>query len=237
MKKSILLSVLVSFVFIGCGGGSSTEYISGEIDNTEITNTGTDTNETNNTEVPTIGSQELIDTITYMYHEEGLAYDLYMNINKVQPVKQLLNIATNSEIKHISQVNELAKKYDLNVTKYPDTDNPYSLDDIESLTSGIYPVEHIQELYNLLYDKGINSKQDALEVGCMVEVTDIDDLNAYIEIATTALEQDIISTFESLRSGSYNHYWTFDAALKTLGIVDGCCSLGTEYCHPEYPQK
>jgi hypothetical protein len=179
-------------------------------------------------------SQELKDAITYMYNEEGLAHDVYLAIYKIQPVNQLQNIANNSETKHIEAVNELAIKYDLNITQYPDTEEPYSIAGIEP---GIYPVEKIQDLYNLLYDKGIQSKQDALEVGCMVEVVDIDDLDRYIAQAKASNATDVLDVFNMLIAGSYKHYWTFNEGLKNMDIEDGCCSLGNEYCHPEYPDN
>ena len=186
-------------------------------------------------------SQALKDSITYMYSEEGLAYDVYMNIYKIQAVKQLQNIATKAEVKHINAVNQIAQKYDLNITKYPDTDKPYSTKDLERYGSGEYPVEPIQELYNYLYDKGIQSKQDALEVGCMVEVVDIDDLDKFMAEAQASNAPDVVSVFDFLRKGSYSHYWAFDEGLRNMGITEGCCSLspvlGYNFCHPEYPKK
>lgn len=77
--------------------------------------------------------------------------------------------------------------------------------------------------------------QAALEVGCMVEVTDINDLLADIETARADGATDIVAAFEFLRDGSYSHYWAFDNGLKNMGVTDGCCSLGDAYCHPEYP--
>jgi hypothetical protein len=181
-------------------------------------------------------SQKLKDSITYMYNEEKLAKDVYLDIYEVQKVKQLYNIATNSEVRHQEAVNELAKKYDLNITLYPNTEVPYDIS-VESYNSGEFSVEHIQELYDTLYDKGIQSKKDALEVGCIVEVTDIDDLDIYIEQATESNATDVLAVFNFLRNGSYNHYWAFDKGLKNMNINDGCCSLGETYCHPEYPKK
>jgi hypothetical protein len=181
-------------------------------------------------------SQKLKDSITYMYNEEKLAKDVYLDIYEVQKVKQLYNIATNSEVRHQEAVNELAKKYDLNITLYPDTEIPYDIA-VESYNSGEFSVEHIQELYDTLYDKGIQSKKDALEVGCIVEVTDIDDLDIYIEQATESNATDVLAVFNFLRNGSYNHYWAFDKGLKNMNVNDGCCSLGETYCHPEYPKK
>ena len=179
-------------------------------------------------------SQELKDLITFMYNEESLAHDVYLAIYKEQPMNTLQNIATKSEVKHIDAVNDLAVTYDLNVTQYPDTDVPYS---IEGIKPGIYPVEHIQELYDMLYDKGIQSSKDALEVGCMVEVVDIEDLDDAIAIALRDQADDVLEVFNFLEKGSYTHYWAFNDALINQGVTDGCCSLGAEYCHPEYPKK
>ena len=181
-------------------------------------------------------TQELQDSITYMYNEEKLAKEVYLNIYEKQSLQQLYNIATKSEVKHEEAVNNLAIKYDLNITQYPDTDIPYDKNSIDKYGSGQYAVEAIQELYDMLYNKGINSQQDALEVGCMVEVTDIDDLDKYIIQASASNASDVLEVFNFLRDGSYIHYWAFDNGLKNIGISTGCCSLGDTYCHPEYPQ-
>lgn len=229
------IGIVFSFGFNSCGSsgegsgnGSGSEGLPTSVE--------TSLNAPNSTLTPA-----LKDSITYMYSEEGLAYDVYMNIYKIQAVNQLQNIAQNAEINHKEAVNRLAIKYDLNITKYPDTNKPYSTKDINRYGSGQYPVEPIQELYNLLYDKGIQSEQDALEVGCMVEVVDIDDLNGYIVQAQNANASDVLEVFNYLRKGSYVHYWTFDEGLKKKGITKGCCSLpsalGHNFCHPEYPNE
>jgi len=238
------------FTLLGCGSSDST---SAPIVNTSEENTAIITEETVTSirlpsEVEAALSaplstltQELQDSIAYMYSEEGLAHDVYLNIYEMQALNQLKNIATKSEVQHIDAVNQLAIKYDLNVTKYPDTDKPYSTDDLERYGSGEYPVEPIQELYNILYDKGIQTAQDALEVGCLVEVVDIDDLDEYIAQATASNATDVLAVFNFLREGSYKHYWTFDEGLKNMGITTGCCSLDDfgdhHLCHTEYPQK
>jgi hypothetical protein len=239
MKSSLFKSLIAAgaaFLVIGCGSSSS---------DTPSNGGGNEPTSDLPQEVQdaiagplSLLTQDLKDAITYMYSEEGLAYDVYMNIYKIQVVQQLQNIAENAEIKHIEAVNGLAIKYDLNMTQYPDTDVPYSIKDIGD---GKYPVDTVQYLYNLLYSKGIESEKDALEVGCMVEVVDIDDLDKYIGYANTASASDVLTVFNFLREGSYAHYWSFDEGLKNMGVTDGCCSLddalGYNFCHPEYPQK
>ncbi|KYJ85794.1 DUF2202 domain-containing protein [Sulfurovum riftiae] len=240
MKKSFLAgTVVMAMLFAACESGSTGS--SGNDDGGSGAEEGVQlpANVIDAINAPlSILTQELKDALTYMYSEEGLAHDVYLDIYLIQPVSQLQKIANNAETKHIEAVNQMAIKYDLNMTQYPDTDVPYS---IEGIGSGKYPVDNVQYLYDLLYSKGIQSQKDALEVGCMVEVVDIDDLNTYISYAETANASDVLTVFEFLREGSYSHYWAFDKGLKNMGIAEGCCSipdaLGHFYCHPEYPQK
>ena len=193
---------------------------SGRIDDVRLEN-NLPTNKVSKISKNTI-SKPLKDALSYMYDEERLAKELYLSINQTQPLKQLYNIATQSESKHIDAVNELAKEY--------------GIPTLPQIT-GVYEHDEIQALYDKLYAKGISSKKDALEVGCMVEVVDINDLNKYVKEAESSNQKDVLDAFNFLRRGSYNHYWAFDNGLKALGITEGCCSLGDTYCHTEYPKK
>ena len=177
-------------------------------------------------------------SLAYMWHEEKLAYDIYSNLNKLYPTRQFQNIS-NSEARHISMVEYLVSDYNIDITNIKDLDGKYSVDTLKNMPIGEFKIEAIQELYNLLYEKGKKSKVDALQVGCMVEVTDVDDLDKFILEAKN--NTDLISTYERLKAGSYNHYWAFDRGLKNEGITNGCCSLGSvngvNYCktEKEYP--
>jgi len=193
-------------------------------------------------------TQEIKDAIAYMGNEERLAYDVYKNLYELHlangdEIKQLLNIADKSEVRHIQTVRDIVNKYEINASELTKLDNTPVGDGETPIDSirGEYDIESIQELYNALIQKGEVSMQDALEVGCMVEVTDINDLNEYIQMAQEASIKDVEDAFTALREGSYNHYWGFDRGLKNLGVEDGCCSLGeidgVNYCHEEYPQN
>ncbi len=194
-------------------------------------------------------TQDLKNAIAYMGNEERLAYDVYMNLydyhninNNIQ-IMQLQNIAQNSEKTHVGIVQALVQKYDLGVDDLSNVETAVADNSVafEDMPRGVYDVPAIQELYDLLYDKGIASKQAALEVGCMVEVVDIDDLDEYIELAEESHAEDVVEAFTILRDGSYKHYWAFDSGLKNMGITDGCCSLepalGHDFCQPDYPQS
>jgi len=229
--KNIIVTTILTLLIASCGGGNGNgnnqENQQANLENAlESLDTPSDTTVTL--------SEEQKYALAFMWHEEKLAYDIYHELNKIQPSNQLANIQ-NSETTHMDAVEQLIKNYDINVTNLKDYTIAYSQDELSNMAIGEYAVPEIKALYDTLYAKGQNSKQDALEVGCMVEVTDINDLNEYIDIAQG--KSDLIQTFEFLRDGSYNHYWAFDKGLKSMGVSDGCCGIGSEWCHPEYPQK
>jgi len=216
-KNLFYITTVALIVSTGCMGSSNSSYPKAQ------SNLGyPSSNISSNSIKPNSSSNEVKKSLEYMYEEERLAKEVYLSIYQKQPVRQLYRIATNSETRHISAVEALARKY--GVRLYPQR-------------VGVYRNPHIQSLFNSLYAKGVRSQKDALEVGCMVEVTDIDDLNRYIATAQRAGASDVVQTYEFLRRGSYNHYWAFDRGLKSLGVSNGCCALGSKYCHPEYPQN
>ena len=181
-------------------------------------------------------SEEQKSALAFMWNEEKLAKDIYLALYKLYPNQTLYNIPTKSEATHQNMVQELLKKYDLNIFA-DDFSGGYDANALASVAEGEFIIEDIKTLYDNLYSIGKNSEIDALKVGCMVEVTDINDLNERLEIANG--NDDMTSVFTNLRDGSYNHYWAFDSALKTLGVSEGCCAAGDEYCKTadEYPNE
>jgi hypothetical protein len=164
------------------------------------------------------------ESLLFMYNEEKMARDLYVSLNALNPIKTLENIALRAEQTHMEMVYELITKYDL------DTQN------LTELAPNEFSNAAVQNLYDALYERGAPSLQASLEVGCMVEVTDINDLN--VHLAEVQGIEDLEAVFENLRAGSYTHYWAFDTALKNMGVSEGCCSLGDDFCKTsqEYPQ-
>jgi hypothetical protein len=188
-------------------------------------------------------SQELIDTLAYMGNEERLAYDVYNALHLEYGTEQFIKIATNGEYQHITAVQELIQKYklsdDVNFTNVVDPLG-YLNTPIEAMDAGTYDVPAIQYLYSYLMGLATN-EIEALKVGCIIEVVDVNDLDHDIALAEAEGATDIVTVFNFLRNGSYNHYWAFDKGLKNKGITKGCCSLGVidgvDYCQPDYPQK
>lgn len=242
MKNSLLKSLIVTGTVlgvIGCGGGSSVSEIAEGTSSGELP-----TDVQIAIESPTSKlSQKLIDTLAYMGNEERLAYDVYNALYIQYGTQQFTKIATNGEYQHITAVQELIQKYKLNDdVNFTNVVDPlgYLNTPIEAMDAGTYDVPEIQNLYSYLMDLA-KDEIEALKVGCIIEVVDVNDLDRDIALAETEGAADIVTVFNFLRDGSYNHYWAFDKGLKSKDITDGCCSLGVidgvNYCHPEYPQK
>jgi len=238
MKNNIIKSLLAvssAILIVGCGSSGS--------ENDSSTSTSDLPSQVQDAiDAPrSILSQELTNTLSYMGNEERLAYDVYNELYRQYGTKQFTNIATKSEYKHITAVQQLVQKYKMNDDiNFTNVDLPalgYMNTPIEDMQAGTYDIAKIQKLYDDLIAIGSTSEIDALKVGCMVEVVDITDLDAYIILAEQSNASDVIDVFNFLRDGSYTHYWSFDEGLKSKGVDNGCCTLGAVYCHPEYPQN
>ena len=240
--RNSFMAATVPMVMLGCGStnGSSNGQNNNGGNNGNTTSLPSEVQTALNSQTSTL-SEELSNTISYMGNEERLAYDVYNKLYAEWGTKQFTNIATKSEYKHITAVQQLVQKYKMNDDiNFTNVDLPalgYMNTPIENMQAGTYDISKIQKLYDDLVSKGSTSEVEALEVGCIVEVVDVTDLNEYITLAEQSNATDVVTVFNFLRDGSYNHYWAFDKGLKNKGVSDGCCSLGSEYCHPEYPQK
>ena len=79
---------------------------------------------------------------------------------------------------------------------------------------GEFANRDLQGLYDTLLAKGLTSSTDALEVGALVEETDIADLRNR-ESSNVAIDQ----AFAQLEAGSDNHLRAFTMNLDRLGVT------------------
>jgi len=179
-------------------------------------------------------TQEVKDGIVYATTEARMINDLYTNANTTVDSTTLV-YAIQSSHRDVRQMNRLARKYDLNLSVYPEATTSYSADEVATFESGSYVVEDVQNSYDTLYDTAIVSEQAALEVGCMATVTMINDTNSSLTLATEINATDVMRGFNHIIRHRYKSYALFDTALKALEVTEGCCSLGEEYCKEEYP--
>ena len=134
-------------------------------------------------------SEKEKEALLFMREEEKLARDVYSELATVWDLGVFWNIAE-SEQQHMDAVLDLLEKYGI--------EDP-------ALGPGEFYNEDLQGLYEELMAKGGLSLIDALEVGVIIEVTDIEDIEYYLKLtdnnkASLRCRIIAISTIRSLSS-------------------------------------
>jgi len=149
-----------------------------------------------NTAVSELTATQKVDLL-FMLEEEKVALDVYSYLYEIWNHRVFSNIAK-SEQKHVDAVKRLVTKYNL---------EPSSTLNMP----GSFENEKLQALYDSLIEKGSSSLVDALEVGVIVEETDIKDLEEILELDVPA---DFEKVYEKLLKASYKHLKAFNRQLS-----------------------
>ncbi|HMV28271.1 MAG TPA: DUF2202 domain-containing protein [Anaerolineales bacterium] len=155
-----------------------------------------------NTSITTGLSEEEIAGLLFMREEEKLARDVYNQLYTIWGQPIFKNIAA-SEQTHMDQIKILLDRYGL-------TD--------PALAPGQFADPTLQALYNQLLAQGSLSLADALNVGALIEKTDIVDLQAHVAQTDQA---DIQLVYNNLMNASYNHLAAFTGTQSQGGNGKG----------------
>lgn len=142
-------------------------------------------------------SQEEIDGILFMREEEKLAHDVYVQFYDLYANKIFLNISV-SEQRHTDAVLQLI--------------NYYGLEDPAMEEIGEFRNKELQDLYDLLMSMGTDLIS-ALEVGVLIELTDLEDITALMQQTEI---MNILQVYGNLLDGSLNHLTSFETTLDKL---------------------
>ncbi|MBD2484892.1 DUF2202 domain-containing protein [Planktothrix sp. FACHB-1365] len=134
--------------------------------------------------------------LLYMREEEKLAHDVYVTLYEQWGLSIFNNIA-NSEDSHENQIETLLNNYQIE-------------DPVGDNLIGVFVNPDLQQLYNNLIAQGSQSLTAALQVGVLIEETDIADLQERIAQTDNA---DIQKVYEQLLKGSNNHLSAFTSNL------------------------
>jgi hypothetical protein len=134
--------------------------------------------------------------MTYMREEEKLARDVYLSLGSKWNLQIFYNIAQ-SEQTHMDSVKTLLDRYGI-----PDP--------AEGKAQGEFTNPDLQKLHDDLVARGSISQQEALQVGVLIEETDIEDLNKAI---SSTQKNDIKTVYNNLLQGSLNHLNAFETDL------------------------
>lgn len=140
-------------------------------------------------------------SIRNLLDEDKLARDLYLSLGQKWNLMPFQNIP-NSEQMHMDSLKQLIQNY----TKQ----NPIANNKVGKFTN-----PEVQKLYNQLLAYGLQSPQQALQVGGWVEETDIADLK---KAAAETQDPQSLAVYDDLLRGSRNHLRAFARQLGMFGI-------------------
>jgi hypothetical protein len=142
-------------------------------------------------------SEEQKDTLFYIFQEEKVARDVYITLGEKYQDESTFALIQLSEQNHIESAQKLCEKYGVD-TSYVNLD-----------MVGYFELPVLQELYDTCVAQGRQSLLDALRVGELIEITDIEDL----ENAAEGMPADVVRTYENLKEGSLNHLEAFRTSI------------------------
>jgi hypothetical protein len=148
-------------------------------------------------------SQPEADALVYMREEEKLARDVYDSLYAKWDMNPFGNIRQSEQV-HMNRMATLISNYKLK--------DPVAMNHDRH---GLFVNTTMQQYYNELVATGSRSVTDALKVGAKIEELDIADLEERMKQTTAP---DILTAFEFLNMGSYNHLRAFVRRLKMKGV-------------------
>jgi hypothetical protein len=143
-----------------------------------------------------------IEGIRFMREEEKLARDVYLYLYEIYPLKPFWNIAS-SEQSHMDAIEYLISTYQI---EDPVGENP----------RGVFQNEELQELYNELIEQGSSSREEALQVGALIEEVDIMDLQK--ELDSIVQNEEVFRVYSNLLAASEKHLRAFTRVLASYGV-------------------
>jgi len=152
--------------------------------------------------------------LLFMWQEEKLARDVYLELYETWNLPIFRNIAM-SEEQHMESVGMLL--------------DAYGLEKAGTEESGVYEDKELVNLYAELTARGKESVVEALRVGALIEDLDIHDLQQNLELADN---DDIRILYRNLMKGSRNHLRSFLRQLDREGV-----EYQAQYINPEYLER
>lgn len=201
---ALLGAVVFGPVLTACGGGDEADASASGGDDRLTADARGRTGTGSGTITPTTSlDANEVEGLRYMREEEKLAHDVYLALYARWPRLSVFSNIAASEAQHTDAVLAQLQRYGVS-------------DPAAGKAAGVFDNSYLQALYNQLIAMGSASEVGALKVGCLIEETDIQDIRDKMALTD---EASILSTYQNLLCGSYNHLQSFNRVLANRGVA------------------
>ena len=156
-------------------------------------------------------SQAEREDLCQMREEEKIARDVYLTLFERWPLPPFGNISGSEQV-HMDAMLALLEKHGLQ-------------DPARGLEIGEFRDPKMQALYAQLVAQGLNSPEDAIRVGLLIEELDIADLRAASQRTD---KPEILAVYADLERGSRNHLRAFHRWMQRLNVSYAPAHLARE---------
>lgn len=204
---ALLGAVVFGPALTACGGGdeggSGDELLTADARGRTGGGSGSGTPTTTTpTTTPTSLDANEAEGLRYVREEEKLAHDVYVALFARWPRLSVFSNIAASETEHTEAVLTQLQRFGVS-------------DPAAGKPAGVFENAFLQALYDQLIVMGSASEVEALKVGCLIEETDIQDIRDKMALTD---EASILSTYQNLLCGSYNHLQAFNRVLANRGV-------------------
>ena len=173
--------------------------------------------------------------ISDIWHKERLRASLALAFSQSFQNDLLTTMGKESASNRRAVLNEIVNLFHVDLSLTSDGTLLYTTEQLKAMELGTFPSTAMTNRYNDLKHEGSSSIIDAFVTLTKVTVDAITQIQNTLSSFTSYSK--IQDNLNYLIDSGMGHYWAINQELNTLGVVEGCCRAGSDYCKTpaEYP--
>ena len=173
--------------------------------------------------------------IADIWHDERLRASLALAFSRTFQNDLLTTMGKEGASNRRAVLDEIVNLFHVDVSLTSSGQLLYTTEQLKAMALGTFPSTAMTNRYNDLKNEGLSSMIDAFVTLTKVTVDAIETMqNAVPSFSGHSKIRDNINY---LIDSSMGHYWAINQTLITMGVTEGCCRAGSDYCKTpaEYP--
>ena len=185
----------------------------------------------NNGSILTTQQQKLLSDI---WHNERLRASLALAFSQTYQNDLLTTMGKESASNRRAVIDEIVNLFNVDLSLTTSGTLLYTTEQLKAMALGTFPSTAMTNKYNQLKNEG-STESNALLTLAKVGVDAIDAMQS--ALGSFGSYNKIKENLNYLIDSSMGHYWAINQKLIQMGVTQGCCSAGSNYCKTpaEYP--
>ncbi len=173
--------------------------------------------------------------IADIWHHERLRASLARVFSRTFQNDLLTTMGKEGASNRRAVLDEIVNLFHVDLSLTSDGQLLYTTEQLQAMELGTFPCQAMTDRYDQLKNDGLQSEPQALQTLTKVGVDGIDMMQG--ALGSFGSYNKIKENLTYLIDSGMGHYWAINQKLITMGIPEGCCIAGENYCKTpaEYP--